>query len=149
VCVVGLKDLFLHSLLPPNRKLVPFADHASAFFAAANARRKKANKKRGSGAGQALSSEPTAEQLSMWVFEHELKTRYQTLLAQITLALRDPQEHAKRKALNNCFDLLSQRPEQEQVTPYRIPPFCFQSLDWVGLSCVCPHRRCWRWWSTN
>lgn len=91
--VDALKDLFVSSLLPADRKLVPFALRPF----------------------EALPRSPAraAEVLLLWGFEDELKGRYAAFIASLTEHMGDALSHFKAHALKAAADLLAERPEQE------------------------------------
>ncbi|GAB5363146.1 hypothetical protein AAMO2058_000858400 [Amorphochlora amoebiformis] len=98
----ALKDLFLHTLLPDNRKLLDFEERVSRHCATYP---KRKNNQR---------TEPSDGQVATWVFEEQIKERYVKFLEMLQRALNDPQEHVKRGGLNWCLELLCERPEAEQ-----------------------------------
>jgi len=81
-----LKELFMHHLLP-DRKLIPF-EHRPF-------------------------EEQTDQKLLMWLFEDELKKRYEQFIEIMQNGLRDPLTHFRRAVLQTAYELVITKPEQE------------------------------------
>lgn len=89
----ALKDLFIHDLLPDERRLVRFEDRE---FTCGK---------------QALSK----RHLAYARFESELKKLYRDFLAILEECGRDTVAHFKQKAVRVTFDLLLAKPENEKA----------------------------------
>ncbi|EDO31525.1 predicted protein, partial [Nematostella vectensis] len=87
-----LKDLWLQDLLPENRKLRTFAQQPFESLAEGGGRKR----------------------LILWHFEDLLKARYAEFVSSFERLLGDSLPEIRNKALGSIYDLLSERPEQEQ-----------------------------------
>ncbi|RCH95260.1 hypothetical protein CU098_005849 [Rhizopus stolonifer] len=89
MAVTSLKDLFIGSVLP-DRKLVYFADRPLA------------------------SKDVTDLHLLLWIFEDHLKKTYLEFLKLIEELARDTLMHVRNNMVTCLYDLLANKPEQEQ-----------------------------------
>lgn len=85
----ALRDLFLHTLLPPDRRLVPFASRP---LTAPGVR---------------------SQHLLWWLFEDSLRAAYAAFRSVLSAHLADALEHFKIAALRAIAELLSGAPEAE------------------------------------
>uniref|UniRef100_A0A914I2X1 CCAAT-binding factor domain-containing protein n=1 Tax=Globodera rostochiensis TaxID=31243 RepID=A0A914I2X1_GLORO len=92
----ALKELFLHDLLPPNRKLLQLSQRP--FERCLN------------------STKPDAEkQLLMWYFEADLKKLYHQFIEGLQCLAGNTAEGVALAACQDMAELLAERPEQEQT----------------------------------
>ena len=94
-----LKELFLSDLLPENRKLKTFSQHAHLSLEEISSGNKDTRDK----------------SLLMWYYEEQLKNRYSTFVQTLQTVAQETSQATKRKSLDSAFELLSARPEQEKV----------------------------------
>lgn len=86
-----LRELFFQDLLPPDRKLVPFANRGAQL-------------KTG-----------TKRQLITWAFEDKLKVLYMSFVDAVKRMTADPVEKLRGKGIVTIYQLLVGLPEQEEV----------------------------------
>lgn len=96
-----MKELWLTLLLPENRKLRKFNQHPLSTlhdFVHKSGNRDERDKR-----------------LILWYFEDHLKKTYKEFISIIENLLRDTLETLRRRILGIVYELLSEKPEQEQV----------------------------------
>ncbi|XP_068730456.1 CCAAT/enhancer-binding protein zeta-like [Montipora capricornis] len=96
-----LKELWMTSLLPANRKLRTFSQHPLMTLSEVIH----------NGGGW----DERDRRLILWHFEELLKQRYKEFIGVVENLLHDTLIHIRSKILGTIFDLLSEKPEQEQV----------------------------------
>lgn len=95
----NLVELFLSSLLPPTRKLIPF-------------RQRPLNSLNDLCSGNAITRK---KYLSVWYFEDQLKETYATFVRALNSVAHDAVDHNKEKTITAMYKLLAGNPEQEKV----------------------------------
>ena len=93
----SLKDLFLHTYLPDDRKLHYFQAQCST----------RANNDDG--------ASPPPATLALWYLEHCIKQAFAEFLQVVETGMKDAVEHYKRCCMQISFEFLSTKPEQEQL----------------------------------
>nr|XP_058965754.1 CCAAT/enhancer-binding protein zeta-like [Pocillopora verrucosa] len=101
IAVDMLKELWMTLLLPNNRKLKKFAQHPLLSLVEIVHK----------GGGW----DERDRRLILWYFEEQLKQRYQEFVEVVEKLLQDTLVNIRSKILGAVFDLLSEKPEQEQV----------------------------------
>jgi ribosome biogenesis protein MAK21 len=95
-----LKELWLTCLLPPKRKLKLFAARPfSSLFDVKNP----------------VSAHDRDRKVMLWYAESQFKSCYRDYIGVLEVHLHDPVASVRIKILGTVFDLLVQRPEQEQT----------------------------------
>lgn len=94
-----LTELFIDSLLPPNRKLKPFHQQPLASLDKLTSGNIVTRKK----------------YLSYWYYEGELKEVYTSFVLALSKAAHDTVDTNKEKAISAMYRLLAGHPEQEKV----------------------------------
>lgn len=90
MAIEALKDLWMTNLLPEKRKLISFHHRPLA------------------------ATNITEMHKVYWYYEDVLKTLYAEFVASLSKASHDSITHSKRKAQHIAFELLCDKPEQEQ-----------------------------------
>ena len=98
MAIDALKDLFTNDLLPPGRKLVSFA--AQPFFKSPRS---------------ASNPAPSETQLTYWMLEDSIKSRYMDFLSILEEGTHDEMSYIKKARLMQLNDLLLASPEREKV----------------------------------
>ncbi|XP_022800825.1 CCAAT/enhancer-binding protein zeta-like isoform X2 [Stylophora pistillata] len=101
IAVDMLKELWMTLLLPNNRKLRKFSQHPLLSLVEIVHK----------GGGW----DERDKRLILWYFEEQLKQRYQEFVEVVQKLLQDTLVNIRSKMLGAVFDLLSEKPEQEQV----------------------------------
>lgn len=91
-------DLFINSILPPNRKLLSLEQRGNDWKALKS---------------KSLDSSTKSEIYAYWYFENELKNRYHNYLLNLQAALQNGKEINKVKAIISASNLLKSCPERE------------------------------------
>ncbi|TYZ63547.1 hypothetical protein PybrP1_005220 [[Pythium] brassicae (nom. inval.)] len=91
MAVDSLKDLFINNLLPDDRRLRFFHQHALAH------------------------PDATDEHRALWFFEHCLKTAFAQLVGVLASGMDDAVDNHKRACIRAASALLAAKPEQEAV----------------------------------
>ena len=108
LAVQAIKDLLAQGVvLPPDRKLRPFARQSGLL---SGFQGKAANWR----PGDTLPGGIEKIHLICWAFEDWLKKSYFTLLTIIESWCNDEIEYSRKRALTFCFELLKEKPEQEE-----------------------------------
>ena len=122
----ALTDLFLNTYLPPHRKLISMSSRPlhKYYFPANNVSSAKnannSNTPYSPNTPNSPNTPKTANTLSprvllLWRFEEYVKQRYSAFLALLSTWLNDQQESHKLFALKTTIQLLTDRPEAEQL----------------------------------
>lgn len=99
MAIETLKELFISDLLPDDRKLKSFEQ-----FPFANV-----------GNNTHSNKDSQNRQLLLWYYEAQLKEKYLGFIQTLQVATHDTLLATKSVALNAIFNLLSSKPEQEQL----------------------------------
>ncbi|GIZ40227.1 hypothetical protein CKM354_000357700 [Cercospora kikuchii] len=108
MAVAALKDMLGQgNVLPSNRKLRPFGKQ-QGLLAALQGKDARWNN------GDPLPGGLQKEHLVMWAFEDWLKKKYFELLAILETWCNDEIEYSRQRALTYIWELLKDKPEQEE-----------------------------------
>ncbi|KAK7906643.1 hypothetical protein WMY93_015255 [Mugilogobius chulae] len=99
MAVDTIRELLLSDLLPENRKLQAFAQHAFDSLEEKSSGNRDARDRR----------------LVLWAFEHRLKLLVAEFVSALETVSHDTVFTTKTKALSTALELLSARPEQEKA----------------------------------
>jgi ribosome biogenesis protein MAK21 len=94
----GVTDLFINSLLPPNRKLIPLQNRGNDW---------KVLK------GKTLDKATKDQIYAYWHYENELRDQYHGYLLNLQASLQNGKEVSKTKAIIAATKLLKSCPERE------------------------------------
>lgn len=115
--IEALQDLFITNLLPSNRKLSFWMQHAPevAALAAGTALSELESDLDGKKSSEVtIVTSLTADLLVWWYFEDALKSRYIEYINSLRGHLQDGMENFKLSSLNTVYKLLVERPEGEE-----------------------------------
>lgn len=107
MAVAALKDLLGNGVVLPDRKLRPFGKQP-ALVAALQGKDARWNK------GDSLPGDVQKIHLLVWAYEDWLKKKYFELLAILETWCNDEIEYSRQRALTYVFELLKDKPEQEE-----------------------------------